>query len=45
MTSATVAGIAAATPAALILGYGAARAGASFCGELRNAVFASVTQV
>jgi len=29
---------------ALVLGYGAARAGASFCNEMRNAVFARVAQ-
>lgn len=29
---------------ALVLGYGAARAGASLCNELRNAVFAKVAQ-
>lgn len=31
-------------PAAALLGYGAARAGASLSGELRNAVFASVAR-
>ena len=30
------------TPAALIVGYGAARAGAALCNELRNATFAKV---
>jgi ATP-binding cassette, subfamily B (MDR/TAP), member 7 len=29
---------------ALIIGYGAARAGAALCGELRNAIFAKVAQ-
>eukprot|EP00897_Mesotaenium_endlicherianum_P000334 jgi/Mesen1/10300/ME000079S09717 len=33
-----------ATPGALLLGYGLARAGASACNELRNAVFAKVAQ-
>jgi len=37
-------GLLVATPATLIVGYGAARAGASLCNELRNAVFAKVTQ-
>ncbi|BBN06323.1 ATP-binding cassette, subfamily B, heavy metal transporter [Marchantia polymorpha subsp. ruderalis] len=32
------------TPAAVLLGYGIARAGASACNELRNAVFAKVAQ-
>ncbi len=32
------------TPAAMLVGYGAARAGASFCNELRNATFAKVAQ-
>ena len=31
-------------PASLLLGYGAARAGAAAAGELRNAVFAAITQ-
>jgi ABC transporter ATM len=31
-------------PTALLLGYGAARAGAAFCGEMRNVVFAKVSQ-
>ena len=30
------------TPAALIAGYGAARAGSALCNELRNATFAKV---
>lgn len=30
------------TPAALIAGYGAARASAAMCNELRNATFAKV---
>lgn len=30
------------TPAALIVGYGAARAGSALCNELRNATFAKV---
>ncbi|KAG0585767.1 hypothetical protein M758_2G035900 [Ceratodon purpureus] len=33
-----------ATPTAVLLGYGIARAGASACNELRNAVFAKVAQ-
>ena len=32
------------TPAMLIVGYGAARIGASLCNEARNAVFATITQ-
>lgn len=32
------------TPVALLLGYGISRAGAAFCGELRNVVFAKVSQ-
>lgn len=40
LTPATVAGVLALTPPALIVGYGVARAGASFCNEARNAVFA-----
>jgi hypothetical protein len=32
------------TPVALLLGYGIARAGAAFCGEMRNVVFAKVSQ-
>lgn len=43
-TPATIAGLVALTPATLILGYGAARAGAALCNEARNAVFAQVTQ-
>lgn len=42
-TPATVFGVAALTPAALLIGYGAARAGASLCSEARNAVFAKVS--
>lgn len=42
LTPATVAGVLALTPPALIVGYGVARAGASFCNEARNAVFAQV---
>jgi ATP-binding cassette, subfamily B (MDR/TAP), member 7 len=42
-TPASVFGIAALTPAALLIGYGAARAGASLCSEARNAVFAKVS--
>eukprot|EP01121_Diplochlamys_sp_Union-15-3_P001605 TRINITY_DN1138_c0_g1_i1.p1 TRINITY_DN1138_c0_g1~~TRINITY_DN1138_c0_g1_i1.p1 ORF type:complete len:676 (-),score=108.32 TRINITY_DN1138_c0_g1_i1:495-2522(-) len=34
----------AAIPFAILVGYGAARAGASLCQELRNAIFAKVTQ-
>ena len=41
-TPATVAGVLALTPPALIVGYGVARAGASLCNEARNAVFAQV---
>eukprot|EP00887_Chlorella_sp_A99_P007179 scaffold2.g7179.t1 len=37
LTPATVGSALALTPAALIVGYGAARAAASLCGELRNA--------
>ncbi|KAL4420535.1 hypothetical protein ABPG75_010191 [Micractinium tetrahymenae] len=44
LTPATVAGVLALTPPALIVGYGVARAGASLCNEGRNAVFAQVTQ-
>jgi len=33
-----------ATPAALLVGYGAVRAGASLCSEAKNAVFAKVSQ-
>jgi len=33
-----------ATPAAIMIGYGAIRLGASACNELRNAVFSKVTQ-
>lgn len=40
LTPATVAGVLALTPPALIVGYGVARAGASLCNEARNAVFA-----
>jgi ABC transporter ATM len=36
--------LATAGPVALLLGYGIARAGAALCGELRNAVFARVSQ-
>lgn len=43
LTPATVAGVLALTPPALIVGYGVARAGASFCNEARNAVFAKVS--
>jgi ATP-binding cassette subfamily B (MDR/TAP) protein 7 len=42
-TPATVFGVAAMTPAALLIGYGAARAGSSLCSEARNAVFAKVS--
>eukprot|EP00890_Picochlorum_soloecismus_P000334 jgi/Picsp_1/1300/NSC_04781-R1_atp-binding cassette superfamily len=44
MTPAAIGTIVSATPAMLILGYGVSRAGASFCNESRNAVFASITQ-
>jgi ABC transporter ATM len=44
VTPASVAGVVALTPAALIVGYGVARAGAALCNEARNAVFAKVTQ-
>ena len=44
MTPATVATVVALTPPMLILGYGVSRVGASFCNELRNAVFAKITQ-
>ena len=43
LTPAAVAGVLALTPPALIVGYGVARAGASLCNELRNAVFAQVS--
>lgn len=33
------------TPAALICGYGMARAGSTLCNELRNATFAKVCQL
>lgn len=39
-----VVGVVAMTPAALLLGYGIARSGAAFCGEMRNLVFAKVAQ-
>lgn len=42
LTPASVGGVLALTPAALVAGYGLARAGASLCNELRNAVFAKV---
>ena len=44
MTPAALAGVVSATPAMLIVGYGAARVGASLCNELRNAVFSRITQ-
>ena len=40
----TLAGVAIAAPTALLASYGAVRASASLCNELRNATFASVTQ-
>lgn len=40
LTPATVMGVLALTPPALIVGYGVARAGAALCNEARNAVFA-----
>ena len=43
LTPATVAGVLALTPPALIAGYGVARAGATLCNELRNAVFAQAS--
>eukprot|EP00850_Spirogloea_muscicola_P001318 SM000005S17115 [mRNA] locus=s5:270748:275529:- [translate_table: standard] len=36
--------LAASSPPALLLGYGAARAGSAACNELRNAIFAKVAQ-
>lgn len=42
ITPAMIGGLVAATPATLIILYGAARAGASLCNEMRNAVFAQV---
>lgn len=42
MTAANL-GYFAATPAVLVLGYGLARAGASACNEMRNAVFAKAS--
>lgn len=44
MTPAAIGTLLSATPAMLIVGYGVSRAGASFCNEARNAVFAKITQ-
>lgn len=44
LTPATVGTVVAMTPPMLIVGYGVSRIGASFCNEMRNAVFAKVTQ-
>ncbi|GAB4819644.1 hypothetical protein N2152v2_006690 [Parachlorella kessleri] len=44
LTPASIGGVLALTPAALVMGYGVARAGSAFCNEMRNAVFAKVTQ-
>lgn len=44
MTPAAIGAVVSATPAMLIVGYGVSRAGASFCNEARNAVFAKITQ-
>ncbi|KAL6774149.1 ATM2 [Auxenochlorella protothecoides x Auxenochlorella symbiontica] len=44
LTPASVAGLMVLGPTSLVLGYGLARIGASFCSEARNAVFASVAQ-
>lgn len=43
LTPASVAGLMVLGPTSLVLGYGLARIGASFCSEARNAVFASVS--
>lgn len=42
--SSSMVAIALGTPMAVLVGYGLARAGASACNELRNAVFAKVSQ-
>lgn len=39
-----IAGMVSAVPTTLVLGYGAARAGASLCNEMRNAIFSEITQ-
>lgn len=44
LTPANIGTVMALTPAMLVVGYGASRVGASFCNELRNAVFAKITQ-
>ena len=41
-TPVTMLGLLALTPPAMLAGYGMARAGSAFCGELRNLVFAKV---
>lgn len=44
LTTAPYLGMLHLTPVALLLGYGISRAGAAFCGEMRNVVFARVSQ-
>jgi hypothetical protein len=44
LTTAPFLGLLQLTPVALMLGYGISRAGAAFCGEMRNVVFAKVSQ-
>lgn len=44
LTTAPYLGLIQLTPVALLLGYGISRIGAAFCGELRNVVFAKVSQ-
>jgi ATP-binding cassette subfamily B (MDR/TAP) protein 7 len=41
-TPVSMMGLLALTPPTLLAGYGMARAGAAFCGEMRNLVFAKV---
>lgn len=44
LTPATIGTVLTMTPPMLIVGYGVSRIGASLCNELRNAVFAKITQ-
>lgn len=44
LTPATIGTVVALTPPMLVVGYGVSRIGASLCNEMRNAVFAKVTQ-
>eukprot|EP00878_Enallax_costatus_P011520 GHUV01012026.1.p1 GENE.GHUV01012026.1~~GHUV01012026.1.p1 ORF type:complete len:734 (+),score=173.55 GHUV01012026.1:460-2661(+) len=44
LTTAPYLGLFQLTPVALLLGYGISRASAAFCGEMRNVVFAKVSQ-